>query len=453
MKILIVGQGGREHALAWKIRQTTKVKTLYCAPGNGGTAQISQNIPIEADDLIGLRNFCEEEKVDLTVVGPEMPLSLGITDLFKEKGLRVFGPSRAAAQLEASKVFTKELSRSENIPTADFEIFEDAKKAKDFVKSKGAPIVVKADGLAAGKGVIVAKEESEALEAIDEIMVKRTFGSSGNKVIVEECLEGEEASIIVVSDGENIVPLASSQDHKRVFDGDRGPNTGGMGAYSPAPAVTDKVFNDTISSIIKPAIRGMRKKGIDYRGALYAGVMLSKGEPKLLEFNVRFGDPETQAIFPRLKSDFLELIELAIDGSLKNYSLGWDERSCVCVVMAAGGYPGRYEKGKEIFGIEKALEITDTLVFHAGTDIVRENKPLCGTATYDKKKGKVITNGGRVLNVIGLGKDIKKAIDKAYSACGKIKFDGMHYRKDIGYRAVGRLKSKARAKNIRISRP
>ncbi|UCD55320.1 MAG: phosphoribosylamine--glycine ligase [Candidatus Omnitrophota bacterium] len=420
MKVLVIGQGGREHALLWKIKQSPKVKKLYSAPGNGGTAEIAENVPIKADDVNSLRNFCEKEKIDLTVVGPEMSLTSGIVDLFKEKGLRIFGPGKAAAQLEASKIFTKELARNENIPTAWFEIFDDAKKAKDFIKSKSAPIVVKADGLASGKGVIVAKTENEAFQAVDKILVEKAFGSSGDKIIVEECLEGQEASIIVVSDGENIVPLASSQDHKRVFDGDKGPNTGGMGAYSPAPAVTGEVFNNTISRIIKPAINGMKKRGIPYKGVLYAGIMITNENPKLLEFNVRFGDPETQAILPRLNSDLLELIELSMEGSLGNYNLKWKKEACVCVVMASGGYPGKYEKGKEISGIEKALELEDTLIFHAGTRLANG----------------LLTNGGRVLNVVALGENIKNAIDKVYKACGMIKFENMHYRKDIGHSAL-----------------
>ncbi|MGB2706346.1 MAG: phosphoribosylamine--glycine ligase [Candidatus Omnitrophota bacterium] len=420
MKVLVIGQGGREHAIAWKIKQSPRVKKLYCAPGNGGTAGIATNIPVKADDAKGLCDFCRKEKIDLTVVGPEAPLASGIVDLFKKRGLRIFGPAKASAQLEGSKVFMKELCRDEDIPTADFEIFSDAEKAKDFIKGNAAPVVVKADGLAAGKGVIVAKTEVEALGVVDKIMIEKVFGSSGDRVIIEECLEGEEASIIVVSDGENVVPLASSQDHKRIFDNDKGPNTGGMGAYSPAPLVTDEIFDKTISKIIMPAIRGMKKKGTPHKGVLYAGIMISDGEPKLLEFNVRLGDPETQVVLPRLNSRLLELIESATDGSLKDYSLNWSGKSCVCVVMASGGYPGKYEKGKEISGIEKALELEDTIVFHAGT-------------TYGDR---ILTNGGRVLNVVALGEDLKEAIDKAYKACSVIKFEGVHYRKDIGHKAL-----------------
>ena len=421
MKVLVIGQGGREHALLWKIRQSKKVKDLYSAPGNGGTGGIATNVPIASDDIGALSGFCETEKIDLTIVGPEIPLSLGIVDVFKEKGLRIFGPTRTTAQLESSKIFAKEFARKENIPTANYEIFDDAGKAKDFIKSKACPLVVKADGLAQGKGVIVAKDTREALRAVEKIMVEKAFGPSGDRVIVEECLEGEEASIIVISDGENIAPLASSQDHKRAFDRDMGPNTGGMGAYSPAPVVTGKIFEETVSRIIKPAILGMKERGAPCCGVLYAGIMITQDGPKLLEFNVRFGDPETQAILPRLNSDLLGLIEAAEAGALKNYGLRWDKRIAVCAVMASGGYPGKYEKGKEISGIEKAARLEDVLVFHAGTKAFGE---------------KVLTSGGRVLNVVALGDGVKEAADKVYRACKTIKFAGAHYRRDIGHRAL-----------------
>jgi len=427
VKVLIIGSGGREHAIAWKIKESPRLKKLYCAPGNGGTARVAENVPIKADDLNGLADFCEKEKIDLTIVGPEAPLASGIVDLFKKRNLKIFGPCKAAARLEGSKVYMKELCRDEGIPTADFEIFDDAGKAKDFIRSRPAPVVVKADGLAAGKGVIVAKTEAQALAAVDDIMVKRIFGSAGDKVIVEECLEGVEASIIVVSDGENIVPLASSRDHKRIFDGDKGSNTGGMGAYSPAPAVTDEIFDITISKIIMPAINAMRKRGAPTRGVLYAGIMISNGEPKLLEFNVRFGDPETQAILPRLNSDLLELLDLAAGNSLENYNLDWSEKSCISVVMASGGYPGKYEKGKEISGIEKALELEDVLVFHSGTEYA---------------DNRIVTSGGRVLNVAALGDGLKEAINRAYRACKLIKFEGMQYRRDIGGKALNTIGAK-----------
>ncbi len=428
MKVLIIGSGGREHAIAWKIKQSPRLKKLYCAPGNGGTAAIAENVSIKADDLSGLAGFCEKEKIDLTIVGPEAPLAFGIVDLFKEKNLKIFGPLKAAARLEGSKVFMKGVCRDEGIPTANFEIFDNAAAAKNFIKSKNTPVVVKADGLAAGKGVVVAKTTAEAINAVDSIMGDRVFGSAGDKIIVEECLEGEEASIIVLSDGENIIPLASSQDHKRIFDGDKGSNTGGMGAYSPAPVVTGEIFEETISKIIMPAIRGMKKKGIPVKGVLYAGIMIFGAMPKLLEFNVRLGDPETQAILPRLNSDLLELLDMAAGGSLKGCDLDWSEKACVSVVMASGGYPGKYEKGKEIFGLEKTLGLGDTMVFHAGT-------------AYGEGR-RVITSGGRVLNVSALGNTIKEAIGKAYRACGLIRFEGMQYRKDIGYKAINIIGAK-----------
>ena len=420
MKVLVVGSGGREHALVWKISRSKKVKKIFCAPGNGGTDRIAQNIDIKADDIARLKKFAIDEKIELTIVGPEIPLALGIVDEFEKEGLKIFGPSKEASRLEASKIFTKELCQSEDIPTADFKIFDNEKNAKNYIEEATFPIVIKADGLAAGKGVIIAKTKSEAFAAIDSIIVKKEFGASGDRMIIEECMEGEEASILVISDGESIIPLASSQDHKRIFDGDKGPNTGGMGAYSPAPVVTREIFDKTITKVIKPAIAGMKKKGISYKGVLYAGIMIVSGEPKLLEFNVRFGDPETEAILPRMESNIVELLELAICGGLKKYKIKWSDKACVSVVMAAGGYPGKYDKNKEITGLEEAEKIKDTLIFHAGT----------------KKEGtKIFTSGGRVLNVIGLGRNIKEAITVAYKACGIVKFENAYYRKDIGHKA------------------
>ena len=422
MNVLVVGAGGREHAIAWKLSLSKKIDKIYCAPGNGGTGKIAENVPIKADDISGLIEFASSKKINLTIIGPEAPLASGIVDSFIKKGLKVFGPSKNAAQLEASKIFTKRLCQAQNIPTAWFETFKDAKKAKEFVREKKAPIVIKADGLAAGKGVIVAKTEDEAFQAIDNIIVGKAFGDSGKEIIVEECLVGEEASILVISDGENIVPLASSQDHKRIYEGDKGPNTGGMGAYSPAPVVTDEVFDYTVSKIIKPTIAGMKKKGFSFKGVLYAGIMITKEGPKLLEFNVRFGDPETQAILPRMKTDLIDLIDAAILGNLKDYKLEWDKRSAVCVVLASGGYPGKYEKGREIKNLEKAEKLKDVLIFHAGTKVT----------------DKIVTDGGRVLNVVALGDDIQDAIEKAYEACDVISFENMTYRKDIGNKAIKR---------------
>ncbi len=426
MKILVIGQGGREHALLASVKKSAKAKKLYCAPGNGGTAQLAENIAIKADDVENLADFCEKENMGLTIVGPEAPLAVGIVDAFNKRGLRIFGPTKATSKLEVSKIFTKELCRNANIPTAAFEIFDDAEKAKDFVKNSKKPIVIKADGLAAGKGVTVAETEEEAFNAIDDIMVRKIFGASGERIIVEDCLKGEEASIIVISDGTHIAPLASSQDHKRALDGDKGPNTGGMGAYSPAPVVTEEVFDRTIKTIIEPAIKALERKGTPHKGVLYAGVMVDKGEPKLLEFNARFGDPETQAILPRLESDLIELIEASIDGRIDKHSLKWKEKACVSVVLASGGYPGKYDNGKEIKGLDEAASLKDIFIFHAGTKLQNDKK--------------VITNGGRVLNVVSLGDTIEKAAEKAYKACADISFENMYYRKDIGYKAIKRGK-------------
>ncbi|MFH1406750.1 MAG: phosphoribosylamine--glycine ligase [Candidatus Omnitrophota bacterium] len=426
MKVLVVGSGGREHALIWKIAQSKRVKKIYAAPGNGGIAGLAECIPVKVEELDKLRDFAYKNKIDLTVVGPEAPLVLGIVDLFKKKGLRIFGPDRFGAQLEGSKVFTKELAKKSNIPTAKFEVFTTSSEAKAYIDKIGAPCVVKADGLAAGKGVIVARTANEAKKAVDVIMDERVFGKSGDRVIVEECLKGEEASIIVMTDGENIAAMASSQDHKRANDNDEGPNTGGMGAYSPAPIVSDEIFDTTINEIIVPTIKGLKDMGLRYSGVLYAGIMVVNGKPKLLEYNVRFGDPETQAILPRLKNDIVELMELTIDGNLNRAKLQWDKRACVCVVLASGGYPGNYEIGKEISGLKGVKKLKDRYAFHAGTKLT--SKKIC------------VTDGGRVLGITALGKGLKGAIDKTYEAVSEINFENMHYRRDIGMRALAREK-------------
>jgi phosphoribosylamine--glycine ligase len=430
MKILVIGSGGREHALVWKIAQSKLVDKLFCAPGNGGITQAAECIDIKAEDIPGILEFARKEKIDFTVVGPEIPLSRGIVDEFNQYKLPVFGPNKKAAKLEASKVFAKELMAKNNVPTAGFEIFDNPDAAKKYIEKIGAPCVVKADGLAAGKGVVVAKTVDEAKEAVSAMMQEKIFGDSGNKVIVEECLEGQEASILVFTDSCQVIPLASSQDHKRIFDQDKGPNTGGMGAYSPAPVVTKELFDQIIQKVIQRTIKGLAQEGIEYRGVLYAGIMLTKDGPKTLEFNVRFGDPETQAILPRLKSDLLEVMLAVSNQNLSKVTkaggLSWDKRACVCVVCASGGYPGDYEKGKEISGLEQAAKIKDVVVFHAGTK---------------KSENKIITSGGRVLGVTGLGNTIKDAIDLTYKAVGKIDFAGMHYRKDIGAKAILEHKS------------
>ncbi len=433
MRILVIGSGGREHALVWKISQSKLCDKLFCAPGNSGIAQIAECIDIKADDIAGLLDFARKEKIDLTVVGPEGPLSLGIVDEFAKYKLKIFGPNKSAAQMEGSKVFSKELMAKYKVPTADFKVFDNPDEAKKYIEKVGAPCVVKADGLAAGKGVVVAKTVDEAKKAVESMMQEKIFGDAGNKIIIEECLQGEEASILVITDSKEVIALASAQDHKRVFDNDAGPNTGGMGAYSPAPVVTKELFKDILDKVIYRTIDGLAKEGIDYRGVLYAGIMLTKDGPKTLEFNVRFGDPETQAILPRLKSDLVEIMLAAGEQKLNRIrNLEWDSRACVCVVATAGGYPGNYEKGKEISGLEKAAEIKDVVVFHAGT------KSRIVNDVGQKQEREYLTNGGRVLGVTGLGKTIKEAIDKAYAAVKEINFEGMHYRKDIGARAISK---------------
>ena len=421
MKILVVGSGGREHALVWKLAQSPKISKIYAAPGNGGIEGLAEIVDIKVDDIEGLAVFAQNKAIGLTIVGPELPLVRGIVNIFTKKNLRIFGPTKKASQLEGSKVFAKKICRKYDIPTSNFEIFDNPKEAKDYIGKTDKPQVVKADGLAAGKGVIVTKDKEEAREAVELIMVDKKFGRAGERIVIEERLYGEEVSILVFSDGENILPLASSQDHKQIYDGDKGPNTGGMGAYSPAPVISNNVFDEIIDKIIKPTIYGMQKEGHPYKGVLYAGLMLTDEGPKLLEFNVRFGDPESQAIFPRLKGDLVEAIEAAIDGRLDEVKLEWDERPCVCVVMASGGYPGSYEKGKEIFGLGKTKHLRDIVIFHAGTG---------------KEDNRILTNGGRVLGVTGLGNDIREAIDRTYNAINLISFDNMYYRKDIGGKAL-----------------
>ena len=422
MRILVVGSGGREHALVWKIAQSKLCDKLFCAPGNGGIAQLAECVDIQADDIPGLLKFARKEKIDLTVVGPEKALALGIVDEFRRAGLRIFGPNKSAAKLEASKVFSKELMAKYRVPTAKFKVFDNPEVAKKYIENSGAPCVVKADGLAAGKGVVVAKSVDEAKAAVTDMMQVKVFGDAARKIIIEDCLIGQEASILVITDSKEVIALASAQDHKRVFDRDQGANTGGMGAYSPAPIITDGVLKEIMDKIIYRTIDGLAKEGIDYRGVLYAGIMLTDDGPQALEFNVRFGDPETQAILPRLKSDLVEVMLATSEGKLSKIgSLDWDNRACVCVVAAAAGYPGNYSKGQEIVGLEVTSELADVVIFHAGT----------------KKSGnKILANGGRVLGVTGLGSTIKEAIDRTYQAVEKIHFEGMHYRIDIGGKAL-----------------
>ncbi len=421
LKVLVIGSGGREHVICWKLAQSKKISKLYCAPGNAGTAKIAENVPIGAEEINALADFATEKKIDFTAVGPETALVNGVVDEFEKRGLTIFGPSKQAAIIEGSKIFTRDLLKKYGIPSAEFAVFSDAEKALDFLHDKGAPIVAKADGLAAGKGAIVCQTIEEAENAINKILVEKAFGEAGNKMLLEEFLQGEEASFFAFSDGTTIKTMPSSQDHKRVFDNNIGLNTGGMGAYSPAPILTKELEKKAIETIMQPTIDAMKKEGREFKGILYAGLMITKQGPKVVEFNCRFGDPETQVILPRLKSDLLPILQSCIDGTLEKQEIKWKKKACTCVVMASGGYPEHYEKGKEIFGLEKAAKSKDTVIFHAGTKM--ENK-------------KVLTNGGRVLGVTALGKTIKESIDKAYAAVAKISFEKMHYRKDIGYRAL-----------------
>ncbi|MBI4495545.1 MAG: phosphoribosylamine--glycine ligase [Deltaproteobacteria bacterium] len=427
MKVLVIGGGGREHALVWKIAQSARVRKIYCAPGNAGIARQAECLPIPAEDVPALTAWAEEAGVDLTVVGPEAPLTQGIVDSFAARGLPIFGPTRRAAEIEGSKVFAKEMMKKYGIPTGAAQTFREHRPAADWVKRIGPPLVIKADGLAAGKGVILCGTEREALEALDRIMVRRAFGRAGDQVIVEEFLQGEEASFLAFTDGETVLPLPSAQDHKAVFDGDRGPNTGGMGAYSPAPVVDPAIHRRVMEEIMVPTVRALSAEGRKYRGVLYAGLMIHEGQAKVLEFNARFGDPETQPMLLRLKSDLVPILEATLEGSLSRLEVQWDERSTVCVVMAAGGYPGPYEKGKVIFGLEEAERVPDTFVFHAGTAL---------------QEGKVVTSGGRVLGITALGRGIGEARARAYEAAGKVCWEGVHYRRDIGHRALLRQEGK-----------
>ena len=420
MKLLVIGSGGREHALAWKLAKSPKVATVFVAPGNAGTAPEPklQNLPLTAHtDLI---DFCRKENVAFTVVGPEAPLAAGIVDDFRAAGLPVFGPTRAAAQLESSKDFAKAFMKRHGIPTAGYQTFDNAQQAHDYVDAKGAPIVIKADGLAAGKGVIVAMTLAEAHAAIDDMLLGNKMGNAGARVVIEDFLQGEEASFIVMVDGENVLPMATSQDHKRLLDNDQGPNTGGMGAYSPAPVVTPEVYRRTMDEIILPTVRGMAADGCEFTGFLYAGLMIDEnGAPRTIEFNCRFGDPETQPIMSRLDSDLADLVQAALDRRLDKVQAEWNPQTAVGVVLAAAGYPDSPRKGDAVEGVEAANKIGK--VFHAGTAV---------------SDGHTVTNGGRVLCVVGLGDDVKQAKAQAYEAVAKIHFEGMQYRKDIADKAI-----------------
>ena len=424
MQVLVIGSGGREHALAWKAAQSASVEKVYCVPGNPGIAQIAECVPMDITDNDALVAFALENKIDLTIVGPEVPLANGVVDAFRAKGLAIFGPTQAAAQIEGSKSFAKDLMKKYGIPTAAFEVFTDAEAAKAYIVEQGAPIVIKADGLAAGKGVVVAMTLDEALEAVDMMMCDQAFGSAGCQVVVEEFLTGEEASILTFCDGTTIVPMISSQDLKRAYDNDEGPNTGGMGTYAPAPVVTADVLARVQKEILEPTVAAMKAEGMPYTGCLYAGLMITENGPKVIEFNARFGDPETQVVLPLLDSDMAEVMMACVNGNLADLDIQWKDGAAVCVVMAAGGYPQGYRKGDVISGLDKAAELGAT-VFHAGTAV---------------KDGNIVTNGGRVLGVTAIGTDIRKAVDNAYEAVRSIHFDDVHYRNDIAYRAIARLK-------------
>lgn len=429
MKILVVGNGGREHALVWKIAQSKLVEKIYCAPGNAGTSQMAENVSIGAEDIDALASFAEENAIDLTVVGPEVPLAAGIVDVFADRGLRAFGPDKKAARLEGSKEFAKNLMVKYNIPTARGKAFSDIGKARAYVKSMGAPLVVKADGLAAGKGVIICSTEEEALDALDEMLTNNAFGDAGSLVVIEECLQGEEASFIALTDGKTVLPLPTSQDHKRIFDNDEGPNTGGMGAYSPAPVMDFMLRRRAMEEVMIPAVRGMAADGCPFKGVLYAGLMIHNDQIKVLEFNARFGDPEAQPLLMRLENDLVPLLEACVDGTLDKHTTVIDPRATVCVVIASGGYPGSYEKGNVIDGIYKADSVEGTKVFHAGTAL---------------KDGDVIATGGRVLGVTAIGQSVEAAIKTAYEACSKITWKDHFYRKDIGAKALARFAVKPR---------
>jgi phosphoribosylamine--glycine ligase len=421
MKVLVIGGGGREHSIVWKLNQSPRVSKIYCAPGNAGMARIAECVDINVNDVDALLDFVKYNWIDLTVVGPEAPLTAGIVDAFIKEGRTIFGPNSSGARLEGSKIFAKDFMQKYGIPTAEYKSFSSYLHAEEYVRLKGAPLVVKADGLAAGKGVIVAATVEEALDALKLIMKDRAFGDAGKKVIVEQCLKGEEASFMILTDGKTVVPLATSQDHKQIYDGDRGPNTGGMGAYSPAPIVTDRLRADIMQNIVAPVMKGLSRERIVYRGVLYIGIMVCEGDPFVLEFNVRFGDPEAQPVLARLDCDLFDLLKAAAEGRLEDMQVSWKDEASICVVLSSKGYPGSYEKGMVIEGLDSFTDDSNVVVFHAGTNLNNNH---------------IVTSGGRVLGVTALGRDIQAARDNAYKAIEKIHFDGMHFRKDIGAKAM-----------------
>ncbi|MCS7163860.1 MAG: phosphoribosylamine--glycine ligase [Thermodesulfovibrio sp.] len=418
MKVLVIGSGGREHAIIWKLAQSRVVDKIYCAPGNAGISEIAECIEVENKDFSALVDFVKYEWIDLTVVGPEEPLAKGIIDVFQKEGRRIIGPTKLAAQIESSKVFAKEFMKRHKIPTAEYKVFTSYTHAEEYIRLKGTPIVIKADGLAAGKGVFVCQNYEEAFEALRLIMKEKVFGAAGDKVVIEEFLSGKEASYLVFTDGKNTIPMVTSKDHKRLLDNDEGPNTGGMGTFSPNPIITPELEKEILETIINPTIKGLKQEGIVYKGILYAGLMIVNNKPYVLEFNCRFGDPETQVILPRLETDLVDIFMAISEQKLNKVEVKWKSDASLCVILASEGYPGKYKKGVPITGLEMVKNIKDLFVFHAGTKFNEE--------------GKIVTNGGRVLGVTALGKDIKEARQKVYSAIELIKFEGMQYRKDIG---------------------
>ena len=423
MNILILGSGGREHALLWKLAQSPEATKLYAVPGNPGMAELAECVAGSIEDNASVVKLAQEKKIDLVVVGPEVPLTNGVVDALRAAGIKAFGPTKAAAELEGSKSFSKDIMKKYGIPTAKYEVFTDADVARAYIKKEGAPIVIKADGLAAGKGVIVAETKEQALDAVHEILDDAAFGKAGSRVVIEAFMEGEEASLLAFTDGKTIRPMVSSQDHKRAYDGDKGPNTGGMGTYAPAPVMTKDMVEQATEKILKPMIAAMAKEGRPYQGCLYAGLMITEEGPKVVEFNARFGDPETQVVLPLLKGDLVKIMQACVDGTLDTAAVDWEDGAAVCVVMASGGYPKSYKKGYAIDGLKKA-ESLGTFVFHAGTA---------------KKDGKVVTSGGRVLGVTARGGGIKEATEKAYKGVEAIRFTDEFHRKDIAHRALERL--------------
>lgn len=422
MRILVVGGGGREHALTWKLSSSPLVKKLYAAPGNAGMSELAECVKVKVDDLKSLADFAQSNSIDLTVVGPELPLTLGIVDEFEKRSLKILGPSREAAAIEGSKVFAKQFMYKHHIPTASFKIFDDPEQASDFVKASEMPLVIKADGLAAGKGAVIVEDTSAALSAIQQMMVEKAFGESGSRIVVEDFMEGEEMTVLAFTDGQTIRSMPTSQDHKKIFEGDQGPNTGGMGAYAPTTIADEKLMARIYDEILEPTIAGLQSESKTFKGILYAGLMLTEIGPKVMEFNCRFGDPETQVVLPLLKTDLAEVFWAIVDGELSLQDVEWNENYAVCVVLASAGYPEKYEKGKEIFGLNKVRGMQDVLVFHAGTK---------------KEGGRILTDGGRVLGITGSDTSMDKAVQKTYAAVDKIRFEGMQCRRDIGHRATG----------------